>query len=105
MLENLSAFLDENEDHLLDIFQTEKTQHLRFLESQLKMYFPELEDEDQQKSVRNLVSDTLDITATPSEVQDEFFDLKNDFAAKDLYEDKSLNIFLVLDASVISRNQ
>ncbi len=38
-------------------------------------------------------SGTLDITTIPSDVQDEFLDLKHDSAAKDLYEEKYLNVF------------
>ncbi len=43
--------------------------------------------------VRNPFSGTLDITTIPSDVQDEFLDLKHDSAAKDLYEEKSLSVF------------
>ncbi len=56
------------------------------------MYFPEFE-EVEGKLVRNPFSGTLDITNIPSDVQDEFLDLKHDSAAKDLYEEKSLNVF------------
>ncbi len=93
MFENLSAALDENEDSLLDpLLKTEIAQHLRSLESELDMYFPEFEEEE-GKLVRNPFSDTLDITTIPSEAQDEFLDLKHDSAAKVLYEEKSLNAF------------
>ncbi len=54
--------------------------------------------------VRNPFSGTLDITTIPSDVQDEFLDLKLDSAAKDLYEEKSQCI-LVFDASVMSKSQ
>ena len=56
------------------------------------MYFPEFEEEE-GKLVRNPFSGILDITTIPSEGQDEFLDLKHDSAAKDLYEEKSLNVF------------
>ncbi len=56
------------------------------------MNVPEFEEED-GKFVRNPFSGTLDITTIPSDVQDEFLDLRNDSATKDLYEDKSLNVF------------
>ncbi|XP_066981084.1 zinc finger BED domain-containing protein 5-like [Macrobrachium rosenbergii] len=56
------------------------------------MYFPEFKEEE-GKLIRNPFSGTLDITTIPSDVQDEFLDLKHDSAAKDLYEEKSLNIF------------
>ncbi len=94
MFENLSAVLDENkEDSLLDpLLKTEITQHLRSLEGELNMYFPEFEEEE-EKLVRNPFSGILDITTIPSEVQDELIDLKHDSAAKDLYEEKSLNVF------------
>lgn len=54
MFENLSAVLDENEeDSLLDpLHKTEITLHLRSLESELNMYFPEFEEEE-GKLVRN----------------------------------------------------
>ncbi len=93
MFENLSAVLDENEDSLLGpLLKTEVTQHLRSLESELNMYFQEFEEEE-GKLVRNPFSGILDITTIPSEVQDEFLDLKHDSPAKDLYEEKSLNVF------------
>ncbi|KAG7156417.1 Zinc finger BED domain-containing protein 5-like 7 [Homarus americanus] len=93
MFENLSTVLDENEDHLLDpSLKTEITQHLKSLESELKKYFPEFEEED-GKLVRNPFSGTLDIATIPNDVQDEFLDLKNDSAAKDLYEERSLTVF------------
>lgn len=93
MFENLSAVLDENEDSLLaPLLKTEITHHLRSLESELNMYFPEFEEEE-RKLVRNPFSGTLDITTIPSDVQDEFLDLKHDSAAKDLYEEKSQNVF------------
>ncbi|KAK4325525.1 hypothetical protein Pmani_003873 [Petrolisthes manimaculis] len=50
-------------------------------------------EEEEGKLVRNPFSGTLDITTIPSDVQDEFLDLKHDSAAKDLYEEKSLNVF------------
>ncbi len=56
------------------------------------MYFPEFEEEE-GKLVRNPFSRILDITTIPSEVQDEFVDVKHDSAGKDLYEEKSLNVF------------
>ncbi len=93
MFENPSVVLDGNkEDSLLDsLLKTEITQHLRSLESEHNMYFPEFE-EKKGKLVRNPFSGILDITTIPSEVQDEFPDVKHDSAAKDLYEEKSLNV-------------
>ncbi len=44
--------------------------------------------EEEGKLVKNPLSGTLDITTIPSDVQDEFLDLKHD----DLYEEKSLNV-------------
>ena len=60
MFENLSAILDENEeDSLLDpLLKTEISQHLRSLESELNMYFPEFEEEE-GKLVRNPFSHTV----------------------------------------------
>ncbi len=94
MFENLSAVLDENEEgSLLDpLLKTEITQHVRSLESELDMYFPEFEEEE-GKLVRNPFSGILDIATISTEVQDEFLDLKYDSAVKDLYEEKSLNVF------------
>ncbi len=93
MFENLSVVLDKNEDSLLDsLLRTEITLHLISLESDLNMYFPEFEEEE-GKLVKNPFSGILDVTTIPSEVQDELLDLKHDSAAKDLYEEKSLNVF------------
>ncbi|KAG7165328.1 hypothetical protein Hamer_G007133 [Homarus americanus] len=75
------------EDHLLDpSLKNEIIQHLKPLESELKRYFPEFEEEE-GKLVRNPFSGTLDIAAIPDDVQGEFLDLRNDSAARDLYED------------------
>ncbi|XP_068243748.1 SCAN domain-containing protein 3-like [Palaemon carinicauda] len=65
--------------------------HESSLEQQ-KMDATEFEEEE-GNLVRNPFSGTLDITTIPSDVQDEFLDLKHDSAAKDLYEEKSLNVF------------
>ncbi len=43
--------------------------------------------------VKNPSSGSLGSTTIPSNVQDEFLDLKHGSAAKDLYEEKSLNVF------------
>ncbi|XP_064080658.1 zinc finger BED domain-containing protein 5-like [Macrobrachium nipponense] len=94
VFENLSTLLDENEeDSLLDpLLKTEITQHLRSMEGELTMYFREFEEEE-GKLVRNPFSGTLDIATIPSDVQEEFPDLKHDSAAKDLSEEKFLNVF------------
>ncbi len=82
MFENLSAVLDENEESLLDpLLKPEITQHLRSLESELNIYFTEFAQEE-WKLVRNPFSGIFDITTIPSEVQDEFLDLKYDSAVK-----------------------
>ncbi len=45
--ENVSAVVDENEDSLLDpLLKTEITQHLRSLQSELNMQFPEFKEEE-----------------------------------------------------------
>ncbi len=67
------------------------------------MYFSEFEEED-GKLAGNPFSCTLDITSILSDIQDEFLDLKNDSAAKVLYEENSLNVFLVFSASVIQKS-
>lgn len=54
------------------------------------MYFPGFEEEG--KLVRKPFSLALDITTTPSDVQDELLDMKNYPAAKDFYEE-NLNAF------------
>ncbi|XP_042240162.1 SCAN domain-containing protein 3-like [Homarus americanus] len=93
MFENLSTVLDENEDHLLDpSLKTEITQHLKSLENEFKKYFPEFEEKD-GKLVRNPFSSTLDIATIHNDVQDKFLDPKNDSAAKDVYEERSLTVF------------
>ncbi|XP_042240045.1 zinc finger BED domain-containing protein 5-like [Homarus americanus] len=91
MFENLSTVLDDiEEDRLLDpSLKNEIIQHLKSLESELKRYFPEFEEEE-GKLVRNPFSSTLDIAAISDDVRDEFLDLRNDSAARDLCEEKSL---------------
>ncbi|XP_042234821.1 protein FAM200B-like [Homarus americanus] len=68
MFENISIVLDEiEEDHLLDpSLKNEIIQHLKSLESELKRYFPEFEEEE-GKLVRNPFSGTLDISAIPDD--------------------------------------
>ncbi|XP_068208698.1 zinc finger BED domain-containing protein 5-like [Palaemon carinicauda] len=77
---------------LTHYLKTKITQYLRSLESEPNMYFPAFEEEE-GKLVRTPFSGTLDITTIPSDVQDDFLDLKYNSAAKDLHEDKSLNVF------------
>ncbi|KAG7155573.1 Zinc finger BED domain-containing protein 5-like 15 [Homarus americanus] len=72
--------------------KNEIIQHLKALESELKRYFPEFEEEE-GKLVRNPFFGTLVIAAIPDYVQDEFLDLRNESAARDLYEEKSLTVF------------
>ncbi len=67
------------------VLKTEIPRHLRFLESEIDMYFPKFQEEE-VKLVRNPFSGTLDVTAIPSDVQEEFIVLKNYSAAKDLYK-------------------
>ncbi|KAG7160047.1 Zinc finger BED domain-containing protein 5-like 19, partial [Homarus americanus] len=90
MFENLSIVLDEiEEDHLLDpSLKNEIIQHLKSLESELKEF-----EGEEGKLVRNPFSGTLDIAAIPDDGQDEFLDLRNESAARDLYEEKSLTVF------------
>ncbi|KAG7178162.1 Zinc finger BED domain-containing protein 5-like 3, partial [Homarus americanus] len=90
MFENISIVFD---DHLLDpSHKNEIIHHLKYLESELKRFFPEFEEEE-RKLVRNPFSDTLDIAAIPDDGQDEFLDFKNEFVARDLYEVKYLTVF------------
>ncbi|XP_042230008.1 zinc finger BED domain-containing protein 5-like [Homarus americanus] len=94
--ENISIVLDEiEEDHVLDpSLKNEIIQHLKSLESELKRYFPEFEEEE-GKLVRNPFPGTLDIAAIPDDGQDEFLDLRNESAARDLYKEKSLTYVTV----------
>ncbi len=82
--------------HFLPSCRTRKEKvvpgHLKYLESELKMYSPEYEEEE-GKSVKNPFTGTLDISIIPSDVQDEFLVLRNDSAAKALCVEISLNVF------------
>ncbi|XP_042210893.1 SCAN domain-containing protein 3-like [Homarus americanus] len=88
MFENLSTVLDEiEEDHLLDpSLKNEIIQLLKSLESELKRYFLEFEEEE-GKLMRN------PFTGIPDDGQDEFLNFRNDSPARDLYEEKSPTVF------------
>ncbi|XP_042222788.1 protein FAM200A-like [Homarus americanus] len=87
IFEQLNRLNLKLQDHLLDpSLKTDITQHLKSLENEFKRYSPEFEEEE-GKLLRNPFSGTLDIATIPNYVQDKFLDLKNDFAAKDLYQE------------------
>ncbi|KAG7169788.1 Zinc finger BED domain-containing protein 5-like 20, partial [Homarus americanus] len=103
MFENISIVFDEiEEDHLLDPSLKNKIiQDLKSLESELKRYFPEFEEEEEK--LVNPFSGTLDIAAIPDDGHDEFLDLRNESAARDLCEEKSLTVFWCSMYQVISK--
>ncbi len=98
---NLSALLDENKHSLLDaLLKTWITPRQRSLVSSFNMYFPEFEEED-WKLARNPFSGTLDITTIPSDVQDEFLDIKKIILLLKISIKKNLWMYSVFNASHI----
>ena len=64
--------------------------HLQSMECKFQRYFPELEEQE-AIFVQNPFSASLDASCIPDEIQDQYFDLKNDSSARILYHEKSLS--------------
>ena len=62
------------------------------MKSEFQHCFPELK---QQEAVlaRNPFSNSLHVNDVPDEIQEQFIELKNDSAARDIYQEKSLSQF------------
>ena len=66
--------------------------HLQSMECEFQRCFPELEEQE-AILVQNPFSASLDASGIPDEIQDQYFDLKNDSSARILYHEKSLSQF------------
>ena len=64
--------------------KTSITQHLQSLQTELTRYFPGLK-ENEALLARNPFSTVLDVTDIPDESQDQFYDLRNDISAHDVF--------------------
>ena len=63
-------------------------EHLRSMEYEFQHWFPELKEEE-AFLVRKPVSNSLDVSDIPNEMQEQFIKLKNDSTAHDIYHEKS----------------
>ena len=91
MFDNLSGLFQEHEV-LDEPLKTSITQHLQSLQTELTRYFPELK-ENEALLARNPFSAVLDVTDIPDELQDQFYDLRNDSSARDVFHEMSLTHF------------
>uniref|UniRef100_A0A8C3T3A4 HAT C-terminal dimerisation domain-containing protein n=1 Tax=Chelydra serpentina TaxID=8475 RepID=A0A8C3T3A4_CHESE len=66
--------------------------HLRKLRDEFQRYFPEL---DRPKDGLSFIRDpfTTDVNSVPEDLQEEFLDLKNDFATQDVYQQSTIEKF------------
>ena len=91
MFENLSKPIKEDSE-LDERFKTAITQHLQSLETVFKRYFFELK-ENETAFVRNQFSTALDVNDILDELQNQFYDLKNDSSARDVFQEMALSQF------------
>ncbi|XP_076065336.1 zinc finger BED domain-containing protein 5-like [Oratosquilla oratoria] len=80
MFEKLCGMMDESQLQLDQFLKDEITGHFQSLKKGVECYFPELSQE-QEALVRNPFSTKLDVSSIPDEIQDEFFNLRNDSSA------------------------
>ena len=62
------------------------------MELEFQHYFFELKEQEATLA-RNLFSNCLDVSNIPDEMKEQFIELKNDLAARDIYHEKSLSQF------------
>ena len=62
------------------------------MELEFQHYFPELKEQEATLA-RNPFSNSLDVSDVSDEMQEQFTELKNDSAARDIYHEKSLSQF------------
>ena len=91
MLQNLSKPIKEDEE-LDERLKTSITRHLQSLEIVFKRYFPELKEKE-VALVRNQCSIALDVSDIFDELPDQFYDLKNDLSARDVFQEMALSQF------------
>ena len=77
-------------EELDELLKTSITQHLQSLETEFKRYFTEL-GEQEAVLVRNPFSTALDVDDIPDELQDQFYDLRNDSWARDVFQERPLS--------------
>uniref|UniRef100_K7FWR0 DUF4371 domain-containing protein n=1 Tax=Pelodiscus sinensis TaxID=13735 RepID=K7FWR0_PELSI len=93
----VDAMLGEKEANwtqILDHFrgQYKGFNHLRKLRAKFQQYFPEVDrTRDGLFFIRNPF--TTDVNSVPEDLQEEFLDLKNDFAAQDIYQLSTIEKF------------
>ena len=91
MFENLSKPTTEGEE-LDERLKTSITQHLQSLETVFKRYFPKLQEKE-AAFARNQFSTALDVSDILDELQDQFYNLKNDSSARDVFQEIALSQF------------
>ena len=69
MFKNLSAVMNKSQMQLDPLLQNEIVEHLHFLESEFKLYFPSL-NQEQETLVRNPFRADLEISTIPNNVSD-----------------------------------
>ena len=84
MFENLSKPIKEDEK-LDERLKISITQHLQSLETVFKQYFPELKEKE-AAFVRNQFSTALDVSDIFGELQDQFYYLRHDSFALDVFQ-------------------
>ena len=68
------------------------TQHLQSLETVFEQYFPGLKEKE-AAFVQNQFSTALDVSDILHELQDQFYDLKHDLFARDVFQEMALSQF------------
>ena len=91
MFENLSKPIKEDEE-LDERLKISITQHLQSLKIVFKQYFSGLKKKE-AAFVQNQFSTALDVNDILDELQDRFYDFKNDLFARDVFQKMALSQF------------
>uniref|UniRef100_K7FCM9 DUF4371 domain-containing protein n=1 Tax=Pelodiscus sinensis TaxID=13735 RepID=K7FCM9_PELSI len=75
-----------------EAIRTQILDHLRNLRDEFQRYLPEV-DRTRDRLSFNRNPFTTDVNSVPEDLQEEFLDLKNDFAAQDVYQQSTIEKF------------
>ena len=84
--------LFKQDEELDELLKTSITQHPQSLKTEFKRYFPELKEQE-GVFVRNPFSSALDVDDIPDELQNQFYDIRNDSSARDVFQERPLSQF------------
>ena len=75
--------------------KSEISQHLHALKKELNRYFPDMLDKEEINLARNPFASQFDISKISDDLQEELLEMRNDFSAYNLFDQKPLSQFWV----------